>query len=217
MRIYDMRPEYFPKIISHRGNIDGPNPCRENHPDYIKAALNKGYGVEIDAWFVDGQWGLGHDEPLYAVNLQYFFDLRNHSVKVNGGPFDIRRHPLVWIHLKNLGAVQEMKNVNTSCASDKSAPGEDEYTAMNRRIAERLNYFWHQADDVTITNHGHFWVHPKVEEIPVGSAWVVPEYTASKAAGVNYNYGNPNWTRAEWVCVDYANEVKNFYDEMIQK
>lgn len=211
MRIYDMPPENFPKIIAHRGNIDGPNPGRENHPDYIKAALNKGYGVEIDAWFVDGQWGLGHDEPLYAVNLQYFFDLRDHSFKIHGNAYPVRRNPLIWIHLKNLGAVQEMININRTGSSDRK---EDEF-GHSRHLADRLNYFWHQEDDVTITNHGHIWAHPKVEDIPVGSAWVVPNYTGIK--GVHYNYSTSNWTRAEWVCVDYANAVNDFYKEMIQK
>jgi hypothetical protein len=52
-------------LISHRGNISGPNPERENHPDYILEALQAGYEVEIDVWFVDGKFKLGHDGPQY--------------------------------------------------------------------------------------------------------------------------------------------------------
>ena len=38
------------KFISHRGNIDGPNPEWENDPSRIEDVLNKGYDVEIDVW-----------------------------------------------------------------------------------------------------------------------------------------------------------------------
>ena len=34
-------------LISHRGNISGPNPERENHPEYIFEALQAGYDVDI--------------------------------------------------------------------------------------------------------------------------------------------------------------------------
>ena len=36
------------KIISHRGNISGPDPKNENLPSYIDKALNQGLDVEID-------------------------------------------------------------------------------------------------------------------------------------------------------------------------
>ncbi len=35
-------------IISHRGNLDGPIPERENSPDYIDQAIKWGFVVEID-------------------------------------------------------------------------------------------------------------------------------------------------------------------------
>jgi hypothetical protein len=50
-------------LISHRGNLNGPNPERENHPDYIWEALRAGFEVEIDVWWVEGKFKLGHDEP----------------------------------------------------------------------------------------------------------------------------------------------------------
>ena len=49
--------------ISHRGNLDGINPELENNPKYISNALEKNFDVEVDAWFVNGKFYLGHDEP----------------------------------------------------------------------------------------------------------------------------------------------------------
>jgi hypothetical protein len=41
--------------ISHRGNIDGKKPHLENNPTYIDEAIDLGYDVEIDLWFIDGR------------------------------------------------------------------------------------------------------------------------------------------------------------------
>ena len=43
-------------LISHRGNVNGKNPDRENSPLYIKAALTLGYDVEVDVWYIDKEW-----------------------------------------------------------------------------------------------------------------------------------------------------------------
>jgi len=36
--------------ISHRGNVSGPNPDRENTSKYVDAAIAQGYMVEVDIW-----------------------------------------------------------------------------------------------------------------------------------------------------------------------
>lgn len=59
------------KIISHRGNLDGPTPDRENSPDFIKKALKSGYHVEIDLRIIDGKFWLGHDGPQYEVVSEF--------------------------------------------------------------------------------------------------------------------------------------------------
>jgi hypothetical protein len=78
-------------LISHRGNLTGPNSCLENHPDSILKALNFGYDCEIDVWKIDGQFFLGHDEPQYKIEKQFFFE--------NTG---------LWIHCKNFEALEDL-------------------------------------------------------------------------------------------------------------
>jgi hypothetical protein len=79
-------------LIAHRGNVDGPNPDRENHPDYIREAIKAGYDVEIDVWYVDGKLFLGHDNPLYDFPVDVF-----HSDKI-------------WVHAKNGEAFYKLSN-----------------------------------------------------------------------------------------------------------
>ena len=76
-------------LISHRGNLTGKQPNKENHPDYIWEAIVKGYNVEVDVWFVDGKFKLGHDKPLYDFPFELF---ENHFNKL-------------WIHCKNIEAM----------------------------------------------------------------------------------------------------------------
>ncbi len=71
-------------MIAHRGNLDGPYPEKENHPDYIIEAANQGFNVEVDVWLIGHKWLLGHDEPQYEVN------------------FDILSNPKFWLHCKNI-------------------------------------------------------------------------------------------------------------------
>lgn len=78
------------KLIAHRGNTNGPNPERENNPEYVLEALNKGYDVEIDLWWTKDEWQLGHDEPQYKIS-DIFLD-----------------HVGLWIHCKNYAAFQKL-------------------------------------------------------------------------------------------------------------
>lgn len=84
------------KLISHRGNIDGKIPEMENKPEYIMGALNSGYDVEIDIWYVNNKWYLGHDVPTYEID---FYD------------FVYNRRDL-WLHCKNVEAFDELITLN---------------------------------------------------------------------------------------------------------
>jgi hypothetical protein len=86
------------KLISHRGNLEGPNTEKENHPDYIWEALQAGYDVEIDVWWIDGKFKLGHDEPQYDF------------------PFSLieRHYNKLWIHCKNMDALSQLNELDSN-------------------------------------------------------------------------------------------------------
>ena len=77
-------------LISHRGNLNGKDVDNENNPLYIDRALGKGYDVEVDVWYVNGKWYLGHDEPTYEIELDYLKDNN------------------LWCHAKNIEALSKM-------------------------------------------------------------------------------------------------------------
>ena len=75
------------KLIAHRGLYNGPDKALENQPWQIKDALSKGYDAEIDLWYIDGKFILGHDGPNFEVKEDFI------------------RQPGLWIHAKNLEAL----------------------------------------------------------------------------------------------------------------
>lgn len=77
-------------LIAHRGNTNGPDPSRENSPEYIDLAIHNRFDVEIDVWGVDGRLWLGHDGPQYQIDVQFLKD----------------RSSKLWCHAKNLEALK---------------------------------------------------------------------------------------------------------------
>ena len=43
------------KIISHRGNVKGSIPDKENRPSYIDCEIGNGYDVELDIRSIDDE------------------------------------------------------------------------------------------------------------------------------------------------------------------
>lgn len=80
-------------LISHRGNINEKKIEKENSLLYIFEALNIGYHVEVDIWLLDNKWFLGHDEPIYEIDIMKEFKFLFHKI---------------YFHCKNLEALQEL-------------------------------------------------------------------------------------------------------------
>lgn len=85
------------KIISHRGNINGPQPELENSPEFVNEALDAGFDVEIDVWLSNDKLYLGHDYPKYEISEEFLFNKR------------------LWCHAKNLDALEFMLKNNIQC------------------------------------------------------------------------------------------------------
>src|SRR5574343_960654 len=83
-------------LISHRGNINGSNILKENHPDYINDAIKNGFNVEIDVWIDNNKIILGHDYPQYEINKEFIINDK------------------FWVHAKNIQALSYLKEI-TNC------------------------------------------------------------------------------------------------------
>jgi len=59
--------------------------------------LSKNYDVEIDIWFQNNNFYLGHDKPDYKVNIDFLLRKR------------------LWIHAKNIVALNLLMDLNVNC------------------------------------------------------------------------------------------------------
>lgn len=99
-------------IISHRGNLNGKNPKMENHPDYIKNAIKSGYAVEIDIWYENNKFILGHDFPQYVIDLDFLINDQ------------------LWCHAKNTDALHNLLKNKLHCFWHEN----DKFTLTSRGI-----------------------------------------------------------------------------------
>jgi len=75
----------------------------------------------------------------------------------------------LWIHAKNLKALEKLKST-------------------------KLNYFWHENDNYTLTSHGYIWAYPG-SPISDETICVMPERAS---------YTHDQIRRATGVCSDYV-------------
>lgn len=109
-------------LISHRGNIDGRRVPFENKPDYIDEAINAGYDVEIDVWYIDGKLWLGHDEPQYEVSLEWL-------------EF---RSPSLWIHCKDMNSLSYFNRYSNTKSNQFNYFSHD----VDMGVLTSHNYIW---------------------------------------------------------------------------
>ena len=86
------------KIISHRGNLNGKS-LYENHPEYIQETLAQNFDVEIDVWWVDDEFWLGHDNPQYDIGV------------------DFLRQDGLWCHAKDIKTFYKLIEIGAHCFS----------------------------------------------------------------------------------------------------
>ena len=128
--------------ISHRGNIDGVNQNIENSMSQIDHCIDNNFHVEVDVWKIDNIYWLGHDKPLFMVNLNFF----------------INRKDFLWCHAKNVHALSGLIDHDIHCFWHQK----DDYTLTSKGILwgyvgqpihervvcvlpELCNYAWHNS------------------------------------------------------------------------
>lgn len=109
-------------LISHRGNINGKNIEMENNPSFIENALNLGYDVEIDVWYIDGVLFLGHDKPQYEVSLEWL-ELRS---------------PSLWIHCKDMNSLSYFNEYSNTKSNQFNYFSHD----VDMGVLTSHNYIW---------------------------------------------------------------------------
>lgn len=125
-------------LIAHRGNINGPNPFKENRPDYVEQAIWSGYNAEIDIWVDGKKIMLGHDRPQYEISKAFLIDLEGHT----------------WLHCKNDEAVNLCFDNNLHFFYHNT----DRYTITS------FGYIWGYPDSIPVANDKFIIVMPELTD-----------------------------------------------------
>lgn len=81
-------------IISHRGNLYGDDPIRENTLEAALDAIRYGFFVELDIYWDNGFY-LGHNAPMYPIEKGQVLELKNHC----------------FFHVKNIEAIERLEEL----------------------------------------------------------------------------------------------------------
>ena len=84
-------------FIAHRGNTHGRDIDAENTVQHIDKAISEGFDVEVDVWYENGLFYLGHDEPKTKIGVDYL------------------ELPQLWCHAKNILALHELLQTKALC------------------------------------------------------------------------------------------------------
>jgi hypothetical protein len=84
------------KLISHRGNINGPIQELENSPEYIETAITLGFDVEVDVRIRNNKLFLGHDEPQFELSINF---LEKYYSKL-------------WLHCKEIEVIEKFNELD---------------------------------------------------------------------------------------------------------
>lgn len=124
--------------VAHRGLFNGPNPLKENIPAQIRLALYNGFHAEIDIWFLENKFWLGHDKPRINVSK---------AITMWDG---------VWTHCKNMDAYLQLKyDQNVNCFMHDN----EDYCVTSRGYIwqhERLGKFIFTENDGKRTKVGEY-------------------------------------------------------------
>lgn len=88
------------RVISHRGNLVGPDKDKENTELYLIEALEKGFDLEFDVWYIASRFWLGHDQADNKFSIDTLIQWSEQYINQK-----------FYVHCKNMWALEEMTRI----------------------------------------------------------------------------------------------------------
>ena len=108
-----------PRIISHRGKLDGPDFPLENTQSAIWHAMREGFDVEIDVFTFAGELWLGHNELTEMTDMQFLWQTIES----------------LWIHCKDLATLEHMmREFSGNALAHYFMHDKDEYALVSNEL-----------------------------------------------------------------------------------
>ena len=210
-----------PIWIAHRGNTRGPNPEKENQPEYILQAINEGFDVEIDVWMfthisLDDQreskeiWGkpteTGIDVHAYNGGRpeEVHCDMDVHAY--NGGrPEEVHCDMELWLGHDTPQYQIPLSFLTTN--EERLWCHAKNFHALTFLIQHEFHTFSHDKDTHVLTSRGVIWAYVG-KEIDQNTICVMPERAPRNT------YTNKQLYQAKGICTDYVHVIQNILKYM---
>jgi|LauGreDrversion4_2_1035121.scaffolds.fasta_scaffold02508_14 hypothetical protein len=85
------------RIVSHRGNLTGPDKDKENTEPYLLEALERGFDIEFDIWYMGSKFWLGHDVPTKSFSIDTLIQWAT-----------VYQNQNFYVHCKHVWALEQM-------------------------------------------------------------------------------------------------------------
>jgi hypothetical protein len=132
-------------LIAHRGNFEGANKETENTYAQVRKAWKEGFDVEVDVWWKEGQFYLGHDAPKHLLALDVIC------------PADVLTDLGIWCHAKTPETLNQLLRIGAHCF----------YLAGDECTLTSKSYIWTSPDGELTPN--------SVAVMPEYSSWTGAE------------------------------------------
>lgn len=182
------------KIIAHRGLLDGPDKNIENTLEQFNEALSEGFDIEVD---------------VHVAYIEYNYDANGNSIK--------NSTPKVKFRIGHDATANLW--VDDDCFNNLASQFPDQMIWLHCKDVETLDYFinnmadrmpnvtcfFHQSDDVTLTEGSLLWTFPTTKFLGPWSICVLPEQNMTPSQFKSWYARNSN---IFGVCTDYAHLMR---------
>lgn len=142
-------------LISHRGNLNGPQKESENTIDSILTALKSGFGVEIDLRDSMGEIAISHD-PVVMINHSVKFGELIHCLKSNSFS-NVFALNIKSDGLLGLFPFENMREIQNYFFFDMSYPEQLKFEKKMLPIARRFSEY-ENIDLISLEKKENTWV-----------------------------------------------------------
>jgi hypothetical protein len=146
------------RLVAHRGNLRGADPCSENTNRGLSLALKRGFGIETDVRDQQGDSVISHDMPMKGQECPLFKSIADEFAKISSDQ-------IIAINVKSDGLYKlesflELDKRERLFFFDMSFPEMLKYQKMGLSVAHRVSEFETQdlESSVAPVDSAWFWV-----------------------------------------------------------
>lgn len=121
-------------LISNYGNINKIDENKECYPEYIKLAINKGYYVKINVFYINNNFYIGNNIPKYYIDINFLYE-----DKIFVNPMDIETEIEIYKYNDKLKIYKNFNIIEPDFNNDFNEINYNNYEGICSNFIENIN------------------------------------------------------------------------------